>query len=204
MPEPDAEQPQAPAPQDTPVARDHVNPHNPQRRITLGLEIDPRGGAQTTALFAIGRHHSGHDPLLSFAHDMSFSRPQEVVKESSNLYTRSLLPQILAGKTVCVRAYKSGVTKTYSPGFPGEAYATYWDVPYPTEEQLAQIHLFLGDRCLTGSQTFEGVVREMRVTEAAVNKILIRLDADGRRLLDVVVDGVVHVKDGARKVHTAR
>ncbi len=75
---------------------------------------------------------------------------------------------------------------------------------YPSGEALAQIHVFQGEQCLTGQGTFEHVKAAMKTTRPGINVVLIRLDAQGRSIVDCIIDGVVQVEGGRRRVETGR
>lgn len=103
----------------------------------------------------------------------------------------------LAGKTLRVRAYRNNVVS--KTGKKPEYVADL----YPTEETYAEIDVFQGDHCLTGNKKWDVAQDYALKVKPGVVKILVRLAAMESQIRDLILDGVVHVKDGEQKVSTA-
>lgn len=69
--------------------------------------------------------------------------------------------------------------------------------PYPTEEMLSNIHIFVEEKCITGSsRNFDELKEEQKNIKRGINTILIRLNDDKKSINDLIIDGIVHIQNG--------
>lgn len=69
---------------------------------------------------------------------------------------------------------------------------------------VATIHIFKGEKCLTGNTTFWDVKNQMNPTKTGMNQILVRLEENSGSIQDCIIDGVVYMAEGQQKVRMAR
>ena len=170
--------------------------------LFLGIEVASSGNVKTCGQFDIGTPGVDPDPLDEFNPNISKEGKKE---RNSNIHSTSLtgceLYNLLNGKAVRVQAGKSNVLDFYDEV---TGYTTYKDSIYPTEEMVATISIFIGEKCLVGNTTFEDVKNQMKPTRIGMNQILIRLDDNGDSIQDCIIDGVIYVAEGQQKVKMAR
>ena len=170
--------------------------------LFLGIEVAPSGNVKTCGQFDIGTPGVDPDPLDEFDPNISKEGKKE---RNSNIHSTSLtgceLYYLLNGKAIRIQAGKSNVLESYNEE---TGNTTYKDSIYHTEEMVATINIFIGEKCLIGNSTFEDVKNQMMPTRIGMNQILIRLDDNGGSIQDCIIDGVIYMAEGQQKVKMAR
>jgi hypothetical protein len=175
-----------------------LKPGNP--KIVLGIEVDPTAGAKTLAEIALGKPGTGRDLFTKYTPQQEYKGGD--LKSKGVLYSRQVAASALHDKTVRVRACKANVLNSYDEKSGATVFRSYLTT---TEELLAEISVFQGERCLTGgNKTFDKLRDEMKKTTPGINRILIRLTADGGKIEDCIIDGVVHCEKTRPKAKTER
>jgi hypothetical protein len=164
--------------------------------LLLGIEIDATAGAKTYGEFEFGRPGSGLSPIKGFKGELSLRGKQE-----GDLHSVKVDFKDLDGRAVIARAAKGNVLDSYNKK---TGSVTFKDSPYPTEELAAEIYVFKGDQCLTGSHTFNEILDMMKKTKAGINRVLIRLNRSGISIDDCIIDGIAYIKDGKQKIRMGR
>jgi len=168
----------------------------PNLELIIGIEVDATAGAWTSGQFDLGQPGGGNTPLKGFK---TQSSPRSICE--GNLHSVKLEVKDLKNKYVRVSACKSNVLDKYDEK---TGKITYKDSLYKTEELVAEIFVFNGERCLTGNHKFQDIVKMMEKSQPGINRVLIRLDPDGASLQDCIMDGIVIVQNGKQLVKTGR
>ncbi|MFC2172652.1 hypothetical protein ACFLU6_08480 [Acidobacteriota bacterium] len=172
----------------------------PPHKIVLAIEVDPTAGARTSAEIALGKAGGGHDPFAAYTPAQEFKGGD--LENTGHLYSKELIAKTLEDKVVRVRACKTNLLKSYDKS---NGATTFRNSLTTTEELLAEVHVFLEDRCVTGgTDTFDGIRKQMKKTKPGINLILIRLNKTGSSIKDCIIDGVVYCKDGKELAKTGK
>lgn len=164
--------------------------------LMLGIEVDKTAGANTFGQFDLGQPGSSYNPLEGFTTESSHLGINE-----GNLHSIKLDFKDLANRAVRVSAGKSYVLDSYDKD---SGNTTFKTSTYPTEELVAEIFVFKGEQCLTGNHTFQEIIDLMKVTRTGIARVLVRLDQEGFSIQDCIIDSVVHIQNGERRVQRGR
>jgi hypothetical protein len=188
-------------------------------KVVLGIEVTPTAATNTGASIAIGPPVQGRSIYNAFEASKEFRRidREDGLAQQKHLYFKKFDAEQIADSWVRVRAFKSGVLSSYNSK---TGAVSFRDDLYPTEEMLAEIDVFYGPICLTGGgkKTFDSVKTKMKQTKEGLSRILVRITGGGCRVKsngiltlspspqieDLIIDNVVYVAKGKRRVQTRR
>lgn len=166
-------------------------------KVVLGVEVDPTAGAKTEAEFALGTPGGEHDTFAGFKAKQVFDKSTLKKEEKEKKFNLEIDIDAIKDVAIRVRPSKNWLLKSYDED---TGATTFRESTYPTSELLAELYIFKGDKCLNGNKTVDQVVEEMKKTKPGINKILVRVDESVSKIQDLIIDGIVHIKDGDKKI----
>lgn len=155
-----------------------------------------------------------NEPLISLGSTSNINEPHKTFSKKSNDYTSNQFSQAqntytaeisksdlnnLSNSILRIQSHKKHVISEGKEKVIGEDWKDikYNTKPYPTEEMLAQIYIYVGEDCITGeSKSFDQMREKSQNVKKGINTILIRLTDDKKKINDLIIDGIVHIKDG--------
>lgn len=175
--------------------------------LNINMEVDiNKANSEEKPEFAIGTSTDIEDPYSSF-HNTSENYTD--INQDNKVFSVKLRNSDifnLSESLLRVQSKRKDVIDAGEEEWFGEDYKNinYRDTPYETEELLANIHIYKGAECLTGSsKNFVDHQNDMIRIQKGVNNILIRLDDDGKKIQDCIIDGITLIHNFEKKVETS-
>lgn len=172
--------------------------------LNIHMEVDTELNSDEKPNFTIGSTSDIDRPYHSFS-EIAQDHNQENLTQNQKTFSAKLSPSDignLSESLLKVQSQKKHVINNGSEEWFGEDYKNikYDSNPYPTEELLANIHIFVGDRCTTGSsKKFEELAKDQKDVRSGINSILIKLNSDKSKILDLIIDNTIHIKDSVKQ-----
>ncbi len=175
--------------------------------LNINMEVDINTSNTTEKPdFVVGTSTDIKDPYNSF-HNTSENYKE--INQNNKTFSAKLRDSDifnLSESLLRVQSKRNHVIDAGEEEWFGEDYKNinYRNEPFETEELLANIHIYKGTQCLTGSsKSYVDHQNDMLNTQKGVNKILIRLDDDGKKIQDCIIDGITLIHNFEKKVETS-